>query len=135
MGRHIVVFRLIITAWVEIGPHSVGFRQEFVLYPGGVQPCSTAGLNAPNQIGPRATAACGKLCGLNNSLPPHGLLAIPLKNRNAYFQIWTFQRATKIQFSGYFWPAGHGLHTSALHWMTQVVRQPFVTQASNCASS
>jgi len=30
-----------------------------------VQPCSTAGPNADSQVGPQATAACVKLCGLD----------------------------------------------------------------------
>jgi len=33
-----------------------------------VQPISTAGPNAHNQIGPRAASACVKLCGLDKSL-------------------------------------------------------------------
>jgi len=37
----------------------------------GVQPNSTASLNAHNQIIPRATAVCVKLCGLGKSLSAH----------------------------------------------------------------
>jgi len=33
--------------------------------------------NAHNQIGPRATAACVKLCSLDNLLATHGRLVIP----------------------------------------------------------
>ena len=36
-----------------------------------VQPSSTAGPNAHKQIGPRATAVCVKLCGLDKSLAAH----------------------------------------------------------------
>jgi len=39
----------------------------------------------------------------------HGRLEIPFKNRNAYFKIWTFPRATKRQLPG------HGFHTPDLH--------------------
>ena len=44
------------------------------------QPCNTAEPNAHNQIGPRATAECVKLCGVDNSLHTHGRLAIPFWN-------------------------------------------------------
>jgi len=46
----------------------------------GVQPCSTAGPNAHNEIGSRATTACVKLCMLDNLLATHGRLAIPFEN-------------------------------------------------------
>ena len=62
----------------------------------GVQPYSTAGSNAFNQIGPRATAACAKLCGIDNSLAIHGRLAIPFKIRNACFGILAFPPTTKL---------------------------------------
>ena len=41
-----------------------------------VQPCSTVGQNAHNQIGLSATLACVKLCGLDNLLAIRGKLAI-----------------------------------------------------------
>jgi len=44
----------------------------------GVQPCSTAGPNAHNQIGPRATATCVTFSGLDNSLATCASLAMPL---------------------------------------------------------
>jgi len=44
----------------------------------GVQPSSTVRPSAHNQIGPRATAACVKLWGLDKSLAAHWRLAIPL---------------------------------------------------------
>ena len=44
-----------------------------------MQQCSTAGPNAHNQIGPRVTAACVLLRGLDNSLTTQGSLAIPFK--------------------------------------------------------
>ena len=37
----------------------------------GVQPQSTARPNAQNQIGPQPTAACVKLCMLDNVLTTH----------------------------------------------------------------
>jgi len=43
-----------------------------------VQPSITAGPNAHNQIGPRTTAVCVKLCRLEKSLAAHWRLAIPL---------------------------------------------------------
>jgi len=52
--------------------------------------------------------------GLENSLATHGRLAITFKNRNACFTIWHFPWATKPQFLGQFWAAGHGFHTTVL---------------------
>jgi len=45
-----------------------------------MQPCSTAGPNVHNQIGPHAVAACVKLCVLENSLAAYGKLALYLKS-------------------------------------------------------
>jgi len=45
---------------------------------GGVQPSSTTGPNAHNQIGPWTTVACVKLCGLDKSLTAYWRLAILL---------------------------------------------------------
>jgi len=65
-----------------------------VLYARGVEPCSGAGPNAHNQIGPQATTAWFKLCRLNNALAAHRRSVIPFKNRNACLKIWIFSRAT-----------------------------------------
>jgi len=43
------------------------------------QPCSIAGTNAHNQIGPQVTAACVKLCRVDNSLTTHGDCECTLK--------------------------------------------------------
>ena len=58
-------------------------QENLIAWARCVQPCSTAGPNAYNQNGPRARAACVKLCGLDNSLATHRRLTIPFKNRNA----------------------------------------------------
>jgi len=55
---------------------------RLMVYIRGVQPYNTTGPNAHNQFGPWATAACVKLCGLDNSLATHGRLAMPFYNRN-----------------------------------------------------
>jgi len=73
-----------------------------------VQPCSTDGPSARNQIGPRAAATCVQLCGSDSSLAAKQGLAMPFKNRNACFKIWTFPMATELQF------LDHGLYTPAV---------------------
>jgi len=40
----------------------------------GVPPCNSAGPNAHNQIGIRATASCVKLCRVENLLATHARL-------------------------------------------------------------
>jgi len=49
-----------------------------------VQPCNTAGPNSHKQNVPRATAACVKLCGVDNALATRGRLAMPFQNVNLH---------------------------------------------------
>jgi len=72
--------------FIKLRPFLVPIEVETeirILQTRGVQPWSTAGTNAHSQIGPRATAACAKLCVSDNALATHGRLAIPFENRNA----------------------------------------------------
>jgi len=93
--------------WAQSQQHENALR-DLVCWIRSVQPCSTAEPNPSNQIGPCATATCVKLCRLENLLATQGRFAIPYKNRNACFKIWTFPRATKRQLPG------HGLYTPVL---------------------
>ena len=36
------------------------------------------------------------------------------RNIDYTLKVWIFSRATNLQLSGHFWPAGHGLHTLSL---------------------
>ena len=77
-----------------------------VTWPTKTGVCNHAALPGPNAhneiIGPRATAACVKVCELDNSLATHGRLSIPFKNRNACFNIWTFPQAIELQLPSHF---------------------------------
>ena len=73
-----------------------------ILYATGVLPWNTAWPNARNQIGPQTTAACVKLCKVDNSLANHGRLAIYL------FKIWTSR--------GHITSAPRVAHTCSMPW-------------------
>ena len=70
----------------------------------GVQPRNTAGPIAHNQIGPRATPACVKLCGLDNSMGTYGKIDNTLQTAMVSLKVDSgpFHGDTKVQLSSQF---------------------------------
>jgi len=108
-------------------------KEILILYSTGVRPCSATGPNAHNQIGPRATAACVKLCGLDNSLANNGRLAVPFNIRNSCLKSGPLRGPQNLSSRATFGPLATGCAPLLYSSSTSPTLLVYVPTLSLCA--